>query len=601
LPHQSGVYNERYKQTSTTYGGARVINIIIKYKKNKNIIIKIYIKYINMVLANGRVLRRGVQPFSLDGVDPSRSGRRPPNPHTPCFNQIPATSVYLSNDMYQNIRDEYKAFDTLKLQPYKTGTPLLNGSSSYIDKGVYNNNVLSRMCTNLSIPGNIEKYTQHNSSTTDRQILDNTLYEKKDDYMPTKDVQLYSKKKINNSKKIELNSPMVDENVLNTEMYNREFHTLPKQNTKIEGGVFIESENDYRNPQGNYKKNRVINTRLNPSIEIDYIDGIVTDERNQPKIIRQNIQQNPNVIISDYDDYSINDTERFNNRNKPITQIEGGLQVEDVGLNINAGYGGKLKNNTRIEHGYNIDDYDAPINAPRNIKTIKQNNNNWEGYNDYVTVSDSVGNKNFINKIKVNNSIENGSELYNDESVIQQEPFIKNIKSDLNKNIDLCTIDTDISYPLTKSQSVFALTPSLKMIRNSNQVDLSTRFDELGDVYIPNSNKINKIKNTSHLKIEKQNDDACGNNPYLIFDSKLNNTPRLVQKVDMGIHNDENYNDINEFNTTKYNVNNKQLIKTNLGFRNPKQDHISDYGKTVLNTKRPNMSLLMAERRYMQM
>jgi hypothetical protein len=136
-----------------------------------------------MPLPNSRVIRGGNPPLDFNGIDPSRQ-RRPPMLHTPCFNQIPPVSPYLSNDLQYNIRQEAKAFDIYKLKPYQTNTGLLNSAAHYVDKGLIENNLYTTMCTQQQNPANIHKQLNskigsgkqimdHDQSITDAPLVEN--------------------------------------------------------------------------------------------------------------------------------------------------------------------------------------------------------------------------------------------------------------------------------------------------------------------------------------------------------------------------------------------------------------------------------------------
>ncbi len=572
-------------------------------------------------LANNPIYRRGYQPFSMDGIDASR-GRRPPTIHTPCFNQIPTKSAYLSTDMHKTIRENYKAFDILKQQPYKSTSGLQNGASHYIDKSLAENNVITRMCTNMNTPMAIEKHLKQQRGNG-AQILDNTQVNEQ--HLPTKSKANIHKKMVITPQILGIGLPdnFNESANIDTGAVFRNTKNIKSRTTNIENASAGAGE---ENSGHVYKEDVRQNTR-NASVvnRPEFIqDGNENGNVEFNVLERQAKKIDKNINIVDYNLNQVDpgmeihcDKPVVQKRlpvPKPISNVINEESFAITSLKSNNNNNNNSKRNfqqtqTQPQHNNEIiektDHYiyaENPINSQKHNNNKRTNVNNYDGYNEGITDNVVVNNNNNatrdkIRPNKIKKDFNDNYQGFND--LIEEEPVIfnntttrarKNIQQE--KHIIESNLDFD-NYNVQGGQNRNTINTN----RNRNYINTAASDTFEGNINFVDLSK--HAKNNSWQNITEQptsfdvNDDVVTNfqnKSYNNNNKKMKNPKQTIDTITPEDSNEINTNN-NKFKSRRDFNNN--TIKMPESFANEEDIVINNLDKKITNKIRRDQNPLM--------
>lgn len=471
-----------------------------------------------MTLPNSRVIRGGSFPRDFNGINPSRQ-RKPPMTHTPCFNQIPAVSSYLSNDLDYNIREGAKAFDIYKLTPYRMNSGLLNGAAHYIDKSLTENNLYTTMCKRNENPEYIHKYLNQKQSA--RQLMDHTQ-NTMDSAPKNKKVSIFNKKGPRfETNKAPINTPIYEYDEKDDRLRQElpvSRHLAQEQkvmagNTDIYTDEWLYDQNDdVRDirreyvPQfinNEYDNDERFEDEVNPKLirlntTKDFSDNRLYDEYGRPmednrtKIYRRDIQQdNPNVF---YDDETV---------------IDADIQTKAVDTSRHRDYRTPVyvdranENSERYETRDKLGDqkyFRTPMNNPAHRSMDDIDDVEGEDAAAALYSQNEVSKNKLTGRFNSNNSSYFvGTPDMNEEKrpVCHTNPAVVRFKAEQDLNSGACdTIDTDIYYPpLTKSVAVFNRIPSLSILKGQQNMLYDFTTDGIGEtVYFSKCKHLDSLR-----------------------------------------------------------------------------------------------------------
>ena len=553
-----------------------------------------------MPLPDARVVRRGYNPLVFDGIDPSR-GRRPAFTHTPCFNQIPTVSPYLSNDITYNIREGAQAFDIYRLNPYKTASGLQNSSSHYIDKSLAENNIYSRMCKDVQNPSTVSNYMKQKGGAT--QIMDHHQID--ENYKPK--VNLYKKNiNINATIKTPFTNQFDDDQI-------NERNALQK---KADAYTSLYRKDPRKQPA--YNNSTCNDQACSELYQSDYMIQNTTNPNARIRSETTNKFENSDYHV--YDETApiragassqLKDSRFYNNNHHP-EMIEPEYNVESdryVHTHPNA----KMKNPnlSTLNHTQDVYEYDdyyqtntnphysshvnmreqhhAPI-IHENYET--HDPQNYTSTNIQHNIRSNTNNNTFINEYndehtKLKNQTNSYHKLINRSSISQKEDFSQqDIENDermldcaktnkripmamnnLQKDVSECELDTMITFPqLTRSVSVYDRIPSLQLLYG--QQNLVNSFSTDG-ISTPNTYNIYK-KCGNKQRQTQQPASMITDNIYVEGDEEMRNQlgDKLANKETSYIQNNLPFTNTNEVNISTYERGLGHTATQNTGRRN---------------------------------